>query len=793
MATILRKNTGWTYHVVGDSHFVNIFTINNNDGYDIEVNNIEVALGTCGIGSNTASGETTFYGNGKSINCYLNGGNKNSDTKSVTKVTGITKSKYFDTSSNGRQIIKFSFNDKPIIGNNNSMSFSIKFSGGEGSGLSIPKTHYTNGAPCTGYHLTCSVSKYQPYATPKVSSFNITNAIGLHNKPSIQAHAGENNSGDNTGTTCRWIVNGREYWADFYGKNENIGNSAGYLSDAQHPDRLASPYNFFRPTTAGVGESQEFEVKFKRTHNATNESAEARGTAKTYRLPKIESLTVAPTDVDGAGLINCSWKTNGRKWDEEKDFETYIEFSTDNWKRNKVNSAPAKQGNIDANVNQNGSIQPLSHISASAIRDAAKTNSPVTVQVRARRRSPSASDNPTSLGEVSMVTGTKTIYVQVTPNTPPTGLIFRRNNSSGTIINPGDSICISPQAKYYTPRVYVSWSYGGGGIVDGYRVKTYDDEGNNNGTYNVSSPNITIDAVNKLRRARVNRITIEAYYILREYDEEGHLIRSEKIYGPKLSSSFVMPISMLNKPVILFPSDRSEWINKNYRVLFQLPVDPDYSYFTSSVRNGYVYRDIELKVNGKVFSWNSYKDSYSTSTITYTKKVVINPSLNTGYPSATTYKLQLRVRKMYGFSYAIAEDSWSEWSNEITVNVVPASFSVNVGDKIMASHRNQLTSLCRRMKNTYPIPSGTIQTKDVKRGDIIYASDYVPPYNDILAVRDAVNNYTTYDADRNPVKFPSIPVFVPIVGEYITALAEDNNYPGRNYIALLHNYANLLK
>lgn len=631
------------------------------------------------------------------------------------------------------------------------------------------------------------------YKTPTIG-INGISSIGMYNMPSIQAHVDGNSSGDGNDTTVTWTINNsKSYAAYFYGNTTNIGNNGGYLSDSGHPDKYSSPYNYYKPSNAGVGEASEFQIKVSRRHNSTGATVYATGNSKTYRIPKIRNFVVSPRDFSGYGNTTCKWETNGSKWDSsiEQNFKTYLELSTNNWNSYETASGPTRQSGGESYVNQQITLgrEFIESNVSSSIRNSSDS---ISAQLRVRRRNVSASSNGTSRGNVDAVSNAVSVTIQFRPKYSLSSLIFKRNSSSGSVINAGDSIIISQGSANYVSNVYVEWTYpnnNDGGIIDGYIIRIYDTvTGKLVKTY-------TVEAKDKytasklipsadLVRARLNKISISAYY---------KTPNGTKSEGPSMDSDFVIPVSALAKPVIIAPGNNSQWLNKNYRVLFQLPEDPDYTYYDTDTRNNYVYRDIQLKVNNVIYSWSINPEIFSTSTISYVRKMIINPSLMSNYPNANSYILQIRVRKGYGFNYNINEDSWSEWSNSVTVSVVADSFSVKKGDLIMASHYNTLQPLCQRMKKAYPIPSSIASCKTVKRGDMIMASDYPAPYKDIKEVETAVNEYGPFDSDRNAVKFPTIPTFTPIRGEFITALSIDNSFPGRNYIRLLHDYANTLK
>lgn len=631
---------------------------------------------------------------------------------------------------------------------------------------------------------------FVPYENPTTPSFSGGgDLIGMHNKCSIDtsvsglSYSGSYSSVD---ATAYWYVGSGSYRA-------GSDKSSTSLSASSHPNRPRK----YMPSSGGIGEAQNFTIKFTRSvsyyyydEELKRERYAGGGTssnscgAKTYRVPKIRSLTVSPINLDSANKsAKFTWQTNGHKWggSEEVQFATYLEASTDNYASTNTTSTPGQQSGSESYVSASTTVTRDyfdNHIPASY----RNTQDVVTITFRARRRNLSASANPTSGGNIDAVSNTVTFSVRYVPNTAPSNVVFRRENSSGKIINPGDNIIITPESPEYVNNVYVSWDPVTTGVVDGYIIRVFDEDHKLMKSYDVSTTNVTIPH-GDLRRTDINTIEITAYY------KRPNGVKAE---GPAYKSPFVLPLWLLNTPVVFAPTNGSEWINNSPRILFQLPTDPDWDYFRPKVKNSYKYKEIEIEINGKSYLFSNTKSAYSTSSLTTHKgKLVINPALFSGFPSTDmSYKIRIRVRKDYRTQ--LADDLWSFWSEYVTTNIVYDSFSVKRGDMIMADHRNTLTALCQRMKTTYPIPSSTIKTKDVAVGDMIKASDYVPPYQDIVELKDSINNYAPFDSGKDRVKLPSVPDFKPVVGEFITALPEDSSLPGRNYIWILHNYANLL-
>lgn len=401
-------------------------------------------------------------------------------------------------------------------------------------------------------------------------------------------------------------------------------------------------------------------------------------------------------------------------------------------------------------------------------------------------------------GSISSVTKTRKVKVRYTPiiapawpAAPETG--YRLNNASGTIIKKNSVVEKDSNTKIY---VYWTWPNDGKhqeGIVDGYRVIIR--SGVNQSTvseYDVSVPrgtrsgNLTVNSTS-IKFGTNNVIEISAYY--KHTDGSKH-------YGPALKDQFPSVVTKLQPPKLLYPTNGSEWINKNYRVLFTLPEDGDYNDYDKTIKENYEYGGVEIDINGVILSFSSNPTIFSLTKLFHMAKLAINPSLASNYPNRTQYTYKVRIKKKYGYEGMdqTVADPWSDWSSSMVVNIVPDVFSVVRGEYIMASHYNTLDTLTERINKAYPLFNKI--TKKVNVGDYIMADDFYLPYKDITGCFNAVNGWGEYDSSRNKVKFNKgidLPEFTAIIGEYITALEDDEDFPGRNYIWKMHTLANMMK
>lgn len=269
---------------------------------------------------------------------------------------------------------------------------------------------------------------------------------------------------------------------------------------------------------------------------------------------------------------------------------------------------------------------------------------------------------------------------------------------------------------------------------------------------------------------------------------------------------FIKLVSELEKPVIIYPTQSSIWINKDFRVCFKLPVDPDKGYETET----YHYENIELKVNNIVYRLTTSNGTTSGSingqttysclpaNLTYQRPVVIYPNLLNNVSNVTSFTLQVRVKKKYGTTNT--EFRWSPWSDSRTFTIYFPEYEVESGDLIMATHYNNAYDTVDNIRNTYEVSWEDKPLRVIAKSTIIKAKQY--SYNTIMKklvhTKEQVNNYTTFDTGRNNIKFDytnELPeTFNEHVGEFITALKnEGNEYNGRNYIHFLLDRCKLLK
>lgn len=622
-----------------------------------------------------------------------------------------------------------------------------------------------------GWVVVCTLytPTYNPYTAPSITYSSVT-GIGIINESTWTANYSVTPpTGDNISDTGLDGMSGGSTIHNF-----SFGAVSGNRSDSF---TLRSSDGF------SDGSSYDTRIYVNDSHGSYHNPANQNRTTRTYRTPKIQSVTPSHPTVSGVSLLGptIKWSTNKRRWEEsvEGNFTTQMKFNSGD--NTFFNTEDQQTGSDTNNTLYDGNEELTTTLINNHFSISQRSVSSLTTVVTVRRTNPSSK---------KYAEGTTNLKIQFQPTYEPSAMSFKKNNSQGDTIPPGSTIYVDE-----VPNIYVTWSYPSeidSGVVNGYEITTYNASGTllDTYTYNVPSGevssatsrlgNITISSYD-LKRGEVNQIKIRAFY--NKPDGSG------KLYGPYLSSSFVKPVGRLSTPTITYPKSGT-WHSDDFRILFQLPSDSDYNTYTSSVQGSYQYKDIQVKINNQTYSYSTDPQIFSTDKSGYQKKICVRWMLANSVNLSTTYNIQVRVQKNYYTS------DWSNWSSTVTIKVQELNFSVNKGDKILDDHFNTVGTSIRRGYTCYPFGSYTdSKIFEVEPEDYILHDDENTMYQIIKGIQNGINTWAVYDNNNckltNTVNaFDNDPTQE---GEYITAKAEDTTVPGRNYIQILANEFNKLK
>lgn len=704
---------------------------------------------------------------GNSLNCtgqatdvYLTINGKTSNTQTVDNKCGPYRQDsthtWYNTSS--CKSYTFTFDDGPEVGNQETVNIVIHVDGPNATdrGLVINRSSsdtskYISGNVTDPYKTpTCSIS-----ASPLISKHDIERSITV----------AKNNSGDNSSTTVKVWVNGRE-------ETTSIGNSE-------------STYKF-TPSNKGVSQATEYTVKARRTHNSnTNLYKDSNElTLYTYKLPDITGFSVDPTIISGNAKNSpkIKWSCNNRKWDSsglESQFKTYYSTNSGTSWTSIGNDNPT---NKDAGNTAQEKVITQSFIEG--ILDAtARSNATASFKLRLRRKNESS----------GVVKDTSDIIVTV--NYKPTKTIGDNNiiyyDCKSDNKTPDTTKILTAGNEYFIdehPYIYVQWTYPSdidGGVIDGYDFKVYSDSSYSHIVYSTTvdttqlTTGVPLNIKTDLNRGTINYIGITPFY--NKPNGTG------KLYGTENRKQFIKPIGKLHKPVIDGPLNNTSWHNNQFRILVTCPQDDDFDVEGVS-RDNYRYKEIQINVNDIIYTYTTYPNTFSSANISYMKPIVINLSLISTFPNVSEYKIKIRFQKNY------YSNIWSEWSDlvkvgNIPINEITQSQGVKKGESVLISHYKIVQQASVRLYDVYFTNRNTLPStnKDLIQYSIIRAENYQGIYDSILQIQNKVNNYAIFDSDRLNVKFnKNIDNFAddkkPVRGEIITQDKISNVPIGRNYL-----------
>ena len=618
------------------------------------------------------------------------------------------------------------------------------------------------------FKLPAGTLKYLPYTKPAIKISSESTKISRYDGSATIKW----NESKGSHSTTYLDINGRRV-------NQNSGDNAGSFT--------------FSPKTYGVSQGSSYNVTvYRNGPYGGGTTVSDSQTLYTYTEPTLSNLTREIPIINANQFEKFAWNTNVPNW-KGKTLETHTLKLT-------INGNNVTELN---DLNNKTDIKELTvpNVGKYVKFDPSKINGQ---EVDVKLTKVHTQDNVVPSIEKSTKITVRRIPVKTVEKS---SIIYKLVDTSGKVTStvlPEDAIV----DRKKNGGINVSFTYPSNtsnehyGIVHGYKLIIYGYKGakifeRDYDTTNLTT-NMTID-VNSLMWSSANKLRIYAYYkhSSTEYNPE---VDNKKYLGPYIEKTFPTVITRLDTPEINYPAEGSSWINNNFRILFQLPNDGDFSLYPNEIADNYIYRDIQLKVTSGnqsvTYSWTSNPLIFSIDKATYKAKVSINPSLMNNFPIGNSYSLKIRVRKNYGYPDAnkYAEDSWSDWSLERKFTIKTHSLFVNEGDYIMATDYEKMYNMILAMRNTYP--TYNLKCHLVKKGDYILASDFDLVYQDIWSCFNTVNNWGKYGATKSKVKFnegQNLPSFSSTVGEYVTDLEDDTSPNGRNYMIKMISDANLLK
>lgn len=659
--------------------------------------------------------------------------------------------------------------------------------------------------PYNYYHNPCNlgnISMPSPYTQPTEYALTVTPNIGrirevlesgtvisgteFSGSQSITLGAGSNLS------DVKLLLFPNVSWS--YGRWDNVSSNIknSVISTFDAPTSTSGTTKFILDYTKFTdGASYKVAIRFSDGHYYWISGDD--DTIYTYEKPIMTQLTNFTQPFSPQDGKTLKWKTNSRRWKNlENEFVTRVLNNDDQTKS--LNNAPQepKYSTSNSYTEATPSIPLNKNTINELFSDDARSVGLMDGTIRVDRTN-------NSEGAGYRAVGTTTIQVQYQPTKSPT---------NGTVTYNNKSISRNTVFIQDIPTIDIDWSYpitsgaagsGAAGVVDGYILRVYSDSSYTQQygidkviqvTQNASNAKWKLNTKTELKRGVLNYLKITPYY-----DKPNG---TGKIEGQKsLQMALVTPISRINTPVIEYPINNSNWHNKNFRILLQLPSDDDISELGLS-NDEYRYQDIELKItpnnmsaNAVTYSFKNNPEIFSTDTLSHTKKIAINPSVLDTLPNASTYKLELRVQKNYYIT--TGENSYSKWSTAVIVkNTALNNLNLTSGQEIELSHYDYVRNASVRLHDTYPIYTLNSNNVSQKVGDQIDYKEYDGMITDILNIQKGVNEYCSYDQDRNAIKFKNTINTLNGEQEYITAELEGTEIDGRNYMNILINEMNKL-
>lgn len=557
-------------------------------------------------------------------------------------------------------------------------------------------------------------------------------------------------------------------------------------------------------------------------HNGSGATTSADCWFYTYSRPAMASVSLQNAIFSPQNSNKITWYTNSRKWKDsghsEDNFTTRIKFgdkTIDNVSQEPYNNS--SDGNPTTNSEQTKTLD--ANTMFSLFSDDERSKAEITGSVVVERENTSAEAE----GSKYLASSNTNFTLKLQPQKKVNSVVYKGINPAGQetgTISPGDTVIIN-----HNPNLKINWNYPytdiAAGIASGYIINVYSDntysgtkvyttEVSNTISGNIHSGTVTIETA-ILARGVLNYLEIIPYYTWP--NGTGRSVGDSSTYFRQV---LIKPVSILDKPVIEYPTGLGSWHNKGFRICLKAPNDPDLQHEIDegliTSETDYRYKAIELDIKIDSGSYTTYtfannSNIFSTVTIDHKKALVLNPSLITNFGLATSkYTMRIRFQKNYFYT------GWSEYSDEVVLNISDLdrrTFTAGVS-YVMATDFNSTRHDSNRLYNSYShtiINDNTDTIMRTAEQDPIAAMEYKSVYDNVLAIQTIVNSYATFDNNRTDVKFKNtLTVFQspndmpslrnPKEYENITAdlskTDTSQNIKGRNYRNMLVNIMDLL-
>lgn len=706
-----------TYHGTNNTWTL---TVKNNEGDKRQIDSVTIKMGA---GSGYYAGTCGYTANGSAVSVYLTGGGCTSNTVSVTKVCPASEGSPANwvggSPSDPRDIsaytISFPDGSKPQVNNGASITFTVHHNANSSNRKILVHSRKISTYSCSASPITPPTP---PYTMSRINSSSRDAEIirvGV-TKFHVYFNVSAGNEMWNTEVKCyTWDSTGTVPFGNLVlhrtrdcKEKQNTTFNEAFEIVAGYGEMYSGMRYKMKAIVADVDRSQNPEHWWAAVGAPNGDNIQTGWSLYTYQEPKLNSGSVAIGEKHANTDYTFSFTgTNNRAWvSYESEFQTRYRITFDN-------------GATWSNWTNAGNVASWYRTAAQMRSLFPKTKDGIAAKIQFKRYSPSAPDSTdtdtnhsNNKGWYSDNTKEYTITLKYRPRNEITcpNIMHKKNNSSGTSI--GKDAFVENNSTL--TGIYVYWNYNttvaNAGYTQGYRIRLYNSSGTVVHTYYTNNKYYTIPK-SDIPKMQHTYIDVTPYFANDQPHTASSAYAGNYWYynGTITKCPFVVMASKLAKPVITYPVNNSEWINNRFRVCFQLPADDD----KGSELETYHYEDIELKINGTyTYRMTSNPIGKTTSgtclqaanifsalasNLTYQRKIVAAPCLASNFPNTTTYTIQVRVKKKY------TEDkiNWSDWSNTVTIKVVPAVFNPSRGDIIYASHYNNAKKTIDRVRKTY--------------------------------------------------------------------------------------------